>query len=53
MINDDTPGATGRENWTWDEWQEKDDIGLEAMAKTDYAGFNALYRSRFGVDAPQ
>lgn len=57
LGNTGNPGGTAtmaaRASWTFDEWMEKDPAGLEALAKIDYETFNALYRGRFGVDAPR
>lgn len=38
---------------TFDEYMEKDPAGLEALAETNYEAFNALYRAKFGTDAPK
>lgn len=57
LGNTGNPGGTSpeaaRASWAFDEWMEKDSAGLEALAKTDYETFNALYRGKFGVDAPK
>lgn len=45
--------AINRSNWDWNTWQEKDPRGLEKMAKEDPDGFNALYKSAFGVESNQ
>lgn len=42
-----------RAAWNFEEWQKNDPRGLEKMEKSDYEGFNALYKSAFGVDAPR
>ena len=45
--------AMDRAGWDWNMWQEKDPRGLERMAKEDPEGFNALYKSAFGVESPR
>lgn len=39
--------ALGRESWTWDDWQERDPKGLEAMAVSDKEAFDALYNKKY------
>ncbi len=52
-------GASGggipqnRSDWDFEKWQKEDPKGLQAMANTDYEGFNALYKAKFGTDAPK
>lgn len=56
MMNKNSGTAsadTGKDNWGWKEWQEKDPDGLEALAKNDYDKFNAIYKAEFKVDAPK
>lgn len=52
-----TSGAAGnpagRQDWTFDTWQEKDPGGLVALSESDYDAFNALYRGKFGKNAPK
>lgn len=49
------PGATGsaaqgkgREDWTWDEWQEKDPTGLENMETENKEAFEKLFEAKYG-----
>lgn len=37
-----------RTNWNWQDWQDKDPRGLEAMKENDPEAFNALYEAEFG-----
>lgn len=46
-----TSGA--RASWSWDKWEAEDSKGLEAKAASDYEAFNALYKVKFGVNAPK
>lgn len=48
-LGNGTPVA-GREAWDWEKWQKEDPKGLEAMANTDADGFNALYKTHYGVE---
>lgn len=41
-----TPGAV-RDNWTWDDYQEKDSDALEAMEQNDYESFKALFKAKY------
>lgn len=36
-----------RDNWGWDEWQQKDPRGLEKMATADPDKFKALYDAHY------
>lgn len=40
-------------SWTFDEWQKNDAAGLERLAKENPESFGALYKARFGVEAPK
>jgi ATP-dependent protease ClpP protease subunit len=42
-----------RADWNWDKWEKEDTKGLEALAQSDYDSFNALYKAKFGVNAPK
>lgn len=46
-------GTPNRAEWTFDAWQEKDPAGLTTLAESDYDSFNALYRGKFGKNAPK
>lgn len=54
LINNGANGANAsaddRSKWSWDDWQAKDDEGLEKLRKTDNAAFVALGKARFGED---
>lgn len=52
-IDHQAIAMTGSASWGFDEWQKNNPRGLEALAKSDYDSFNALYKARFGVDAPR
>lgn len=54
MLSGKQTGNTiaARADWTWDEWQAKDAPGLEALAESDTDAFKALYKTKFGVEAP-
>ncbi|GAB6121648.1 head maturation protease, ClpP-related [Dysgonomonas termitidis] len=40
--------ATGREGWTWDDYQKNDSAALEALEKSDQETFRALYEAKYG-----
>ncbi|MCW5900482.1 MAG: ATP-dependent Clp protease proteolytic subunit [Flavobacteriales bacterium] len=40
--------AKGRENWTYAEWMEKDEKGLNAMRKDNPEAFEALWKAQYG-----
>lgn len=44
-----TTVADERKGWTWDEWQEKDPDGVEALEKSNPEAFKALYKAKFGT----
>jgi len=41
------PEASDRTAWDWDKWQKEDQKGLQALAKSDEAAFQALYDAKF------
>jgi ATP-dependent Clp protease protease subunit len=49
LIQTGTPGAsaTGRESWSFDQWQKEDPKGLEALATTDKEKFNTLFNAKY------
>lgn len=51
--NTTTSASQKQATWSWEDWQKNDPRGLEKMEKNDHEGFNALYKSAFGVDAPK
>lgn len=40
-------GDGARANWTWDEWQEKDPRGLEALAVENKEAYQKLYNEKY------
>ena len=51
MLGNNTKlAATDRAGWSFDEWQTKDAKGLAAL---EYDAFNAIYKDKFGVNAPK
>ncbi|MGQ1928339.1 head maturation protease, ClpP-related [Ornithobacterium rhinotracheale] len=40
-------GDGARANWSWDEWQEKDPRGLEALAKENTEAYQKLYNEKY------
>lgn len=57
VVESTSAGASGaapdRGAWTFADWSEKDPAGLREMHKTNYEAFNALYKAKFGGDAPK
>ena len=56
MINNGSQGGqspTGQASWDFDEWMKNDPSGLEKLATSDYEQFNAIYKKKFGADAPK
>lgn len=55
MIGKGSAGAAaaGSASWNFDQWQKNDPTGLEKLAREDYDGFNALYKAKFGTEAPK
>lgn len=43
------PESKSRNDWTWDEWQEKDAEGLENMESQNWDAFAKLYEAKFKV----
>ena len=41
---------TGRETWTFTDWEKKDPTGLQHLRSTNPKGFEALYEQTYGVD---
>lgn len=49
-----TAGAsTSSASWDFDAWQKNDPVGLDKMSKDNYDAFNALYKVKFGANAPK
>lgn len=42
--------ADDRKSWTWEQWQEKDPRGLEALEKSNWDAFKSLYKAEFNVE---
>ena len=40
-------GTETRASWDWDQWQEKDPDGIEALEKSDPESFKKLYNAKF------
>ncbi len=46
-------GAEDRSRWSWDDYQKHDPEALAALDKTDFTKFSAIYKAKFGADAPR
>lgn len=49
LIQTGTAGATatGRESWTFDQWQKEDPKGLEVLASAEKEKFQALFNAKY------
>lgn len=45
-----TASAAVKEGWDWDKYQKENPKALEALKKEDTETFNALFKTKFGVD---